>query len=107
MPEQLVLPEIEAFRKLDKELEKARETAKTHAVKKGEEAVAALAELGFDYTFGPAAERKNGSREIKDAPCTVCGFKTAPLHDARSHRGQEPKAPFKTEELKARGLTKA
>ncbi len=104
-PQQLVLPAIESFRKLDQEREKARELARGQAVKKGEEAVATLNELGFPYTFAPT-EDKNGARAMKDEPCSVCGFKTAPLHDARSHRGQEPKKAFTSAELTAKGLQK-
>lgn len=106
-PQQLTLPAIEAFRKLDQEREKAREVARTQAIKKAEEAIAALNELGFRYTLSVAGEKANGAREIKDVPCSVCGFKTNPLHDARSHRGQDPKKAFTADELKARTMTRA
>lgn len=104
-PQQQLLP-LDAFRKFDQEREKARNAAKEQAVKKGEEAVATLSELGFHYVFAPE-QKGHGPREVKDAPCSVCGFKTLPLHDARSHRGQEPKKTFSAEELKTRGLSKA
>jgi hypothetical protein len=62
-----------------------------------------LKALGWKAT----GKRKTGEREKKDAPCTVCGFKTEPLHDARKHRSQgKSKKAFNAEELKELGLKK-
>lgn len=74
-----------------------------------------LGELGYRYRVveggrgrsgrGAGVSRK-GTRQVKDAPCPVCGFKTNPPHDARAHRGQQEKKPFTAAELKAKGLEK-
>ncbi len=111
MAERLSLPELEEFRKLDQERERARERAQNLAVAKGEEAVLTLKELGFIYSFAPAdmiptTDKPKGTHAVKDGPCSVCGFKTAPLHHARSHRGQEPKRAFTIEELAIKNMSR-
>jgi hypothetical protein len=45
-------------------------------------------------------------RAKKDAPCSICGFKTNPLHDARAHRSQTVKGAYTDAELSARGMTR-
>jgi hypothetical protein len=46
-----------------------------------------------------------GVRRAKGgAPCPICNFKTEPLHDGRSHLGQEPRQPFTDAELEESGM---
>jgi DNA repair exonuclease SbcCD ATPase subunit len=68
-----------------------------------------LAALGFSASpsrpeSAVRVAAKKGRRT--DDPCRVCGFKTTPLHDARSHRGQNPQRPFSDDELARRNFVK-
>src|SRR5687767_5318195 len=62
--------------------------------------IAELHELGFTYKLGQGwrgratGGGRKGTRQVKDAPCPVCGFKTNPPHDSRAHRGQQDKKPL-------------
>jgi hypothetical protein len=75
----------------------------------------ALEEFGFKYKLVQVKKRRNQKaaprkaakskrRRVSNAPCPICGFSTDRPHDARTHRWQEPKAPFTKAELKERGL---
>jgi len=107
---------LEQLKKLDEQRAKLLDGAKAEALKKAEEAVAELMELGFSYRLvegdGPAP-KKRGSRAgagtvDPDKPCSVCNFVTVPNHDARKHRAQgESKKAFTAKELEAFGLKKA
>jgi len=105
---------LEKLKALDEQRSKLLEGAKSEALEKARQAVAELNELGFHYrlvegfeaTAAKSPKRETEvTRERKDAPCPICGFKTAPLHDGRMHRSQEPKKPFTAQELTERGLT--
>ena len=52
----------------------------------------------------PRKAKESYNRVRKDAPCSVCRFKTEPPHDARSHGQQNPKGPFTASELADRKL---
>ncbi len=101
---------LDQLAELDAQREKLIGQAKGAAMKKAEDAVAELNELGFNYRLTESrasggGERK-GTRQIKDEPCPICKFKTTPLHDRRAHRSQTTKAPFNASELATRGLAR-
>jgi single-stranded DNA-specific DHH superfamily exonuclease len=107
---------LEQIKKLDEQRSKLLESAKAEALKKAEEAVAELNEIGFTYRLvegDGASPKKKGSRAgagtVDPAkPCSVCNFLTTPNHDARKHRSQgESKKAFTAKELEAFGLKKA
>jgi hypothetical protein len=60
--------------------------------------------LPAGITEMPRKAKESYNRARKDAPCSVCGFKTEPPHDARSHAQQNPKGPFTASELADRKL---
>jgi len=103
---------IERIKELVAERAKIFEQAKEEALHKANEAVADLNALGLHYHLAPGDETqvKAGDAKVhgtvKDAVCPVCGFKTSPPHDKRSHRAQKKKAPFTATELKKKGLEK-
>ncbi len=106
---------LEQLKKLDEQRAKLLDGAKAEALKKAEEAVAELTELGFRYHLveGGAAPKKRAARAgagtvDPDKPCSVCNFVTVPNHDARKHRAQgDAKKAFTAKELEAFGLKKA
>ena len=91
---------IERIKELDEERARLFEQAKEEALKKAAEAVADLKALGLDYqlTSGVTKPNKSGSAEHsatgQDVPCPICKFRTAPPHDARTHRNQKKKVRF-------------
>jgi hypothetical protein len=104
------------------EQQKAKVEAET--LREVKKALKELNRLGFDYQVvnnGHTHSLANGTgrarvarksplrkaRKLKDEPCKICGFRTVKAHDARSHRGQENKAPFTKKELAERGLRRA
>lgn len=110
---------LEKLKALDAQRAELVEGAKREALALVEKAVADLNSLGFHYSLieegeseprkaltRPKPERGEAKRQTKDAPCSICHFKTAPPHDARSHRGQKEKRPFTVEELMEKGLSK-
>lgn len=105
---------LEQIRALKEQEAKLIDGAKSEAIAKANEAITELQELGFHYRLvegeerpGPRASKATGiTREQKDAPCAICGFKTSPLHDRRAHRSQEPKKAFTAKELSEKGLVK-
>ncbi len=107
---------LDRIKKLDAEMAELRQSAKAEALAKAQEGVRELEELGFMYDLiereedGGQAGKGRGTgvkRPMSDKPCSICGFKTLPLHDARAHRSQETKKPFTAAELKARDLERA
>lgn len=104
---------ISKIRELEAQKAKLVDEAKAEALATVNGGIADLQELGFEYHLvegamrraTPSGERK-GTRTVKDEPCPICGWKTNPPHDRRSHRTQEPKRPFTAAELAAKGLTK-
>jgi hypothetical protein len=106
---------IEEIKELKAQLESKTERAKAEALDKASEAIGVLRELGLDNDTilkelgfrGRAKDR--ASREAgppKEDMCPICNFRTDPLHDGRSHRGQTKKRPLTAEELEQKGLTK-
>jgi hypothetical protein len=97
-------------------VEHLKAKVKTDTLRKVKRVLNELNKLGFDYRIvgdssiiGKGNGRVNGStkrasRTVKDAPCKICGFRTAKPHDARAHRGQSKKSPFTRKELAERGL---
>lgn len=106
---------LEQLKKLDEQRAKLLDGAKAEALKKAEEAVAELNEIGFSYRLveGGEAPKKRGTRAGAGTvdptkPCSVCNFVTVPNHDARRHRAQgEAKKAFTAKELEQFGLKKA
>lgn len=101
---------LQQLKALDEQRAQLIDGAKKEALQKAQEAVDELNALGFAYhlTEGEVkrATRK-GTRQIKDAECPVCKFKTAPPHDARKHRSQgENKRAFSQKQLEEMGLEK-
>ena len=106
-------PILAKIKKLDEERSKLLSEAKDVALATATAAVDDLNSLGFQYRLMEGAARavtgegsRKGTRTVRDEPCPICKFKTAPIHDRRSHRTQEPKAPFTAAELAAKGLKK-
>jgi hypothetical protein len=112
---------IDEIKELKAELQSKTEQAKTEALETAREAIDFLRELGIDDDTilkdlgfrargAPKAPKtpkaKDGRKGPKDEPCPVCNFQTEPLHDGRSHRGQNKKKPLTAEELEEKGLTK-
>jgi hypothetical protein len=99
---------LEQLKKLDEQRAKLLEGAKTEAVKKAEEAVAELNELGFSYRL-VEGEAKAGKKRVssgvprqKSETCQICKFSTDPIHDGRLklHRDQgEHKKPLTDKQL--------
>lgn len=99
---------LEQLKKLDEQRAKLLEGAKAEAIKKAEEAVAELNELGFAYRLvegdGAKAGKKrasSGTRQKSDI-CTICKFSTEPPHDGRLklHRDQgDAKKPLTEKQL--------
>jgi single-stranded DNA-specific DHH superfamily exonuclease len=101
---------LEQLRQLDEQRKEILESARKEALEVINAALGTLGEFGFNYRLveakPPAPSGRKGARQVKDAPCKVCGFKTSPPHDARAHRTQTKKKPFTDEELQAKGLTR-
>ena len=101
---------LEQLRQLDEQRKEIMESARKEALEVINAALGTLSEFGFNYRLveGKSAgvTGRKGTRQVKDAPCKVCGFKTSPPHDARAHRTQTKKRPFTDEELQAKGLTR-
>lgn len=114
---------LEQLKQLDLEQEKlvsARtkllNEAKAELLERGRVVVEELGSLGFAYTLTvktPPPQKKSeldgrsGPRATPQGSCLICEFETKPAHDRRSHRHQEPKAPFSPEELKQKKLVRA
>jgi single-stranded DNA-specific DHH superfamily exonuclease len=101
---------LEQLRQLDEQRKEIMESARKEALEVINAALGTLGEFGFNYRLveakPPAPSGRKGARQLKDAPCKVCGFKTSPPHDARAHRTQTKKKPFTDEELQAKGLSR-
>lgn len=103
----------ERRRQLQDELRSLEQGAHDEIMARVNADISELGQLGYRYRIvdggrgrGPRGASRKGTRQVKDAPCPVCGFKTNPPHDARAHRGQMDKKPFTAAELKAKGLEK-
>ena len=102
---------LEKLRSLDEQRNKLLDEAKTEALANARKAIDELNALGFSYALteegaGKAKKATGIKRPMKDAPCSICKFKTTPLHDARKHRSQEAKKPFTKAELAELGVVK-
>ena len=102
---------MDQIRALDDQRTRLLEGAKSEALGLANKAIEGLNALGFNYRLVESGRRssgeRKGTRQVKDAPCPVCGFKTNPPHDGRAHRAQKPKKPFTAAELSERGYEKA
>jgi hypothetical protein len=101
---------LERLKALDEERRQLTDRAVTEAMELANSAIETLKSLGrtFHLVEGETRGRRASSGESKgrrqanpDRPCPICGFKTEPPHDARRHRGQDPKRPFTNAELEA------
>jgi hypothetical protein len=101
------LSPVQRLAKLDQERAEILATAKGEALQKANEAVDELNALGFHYLLCEEGDQPKNSKkgEPSDAPCVLCGFKTIPPHDKRSHKTHP--GPFNEEDLKLRKMVKA
>ena len=93
---------VERIRQLRAEEEKIIAEAKAELLEAAQLAVDELNELGFNYglTEGGKKAKTGLKRQVSDAPCPICEYKTNPPHDGRKHRPQgEEKRPFNPAEL--------
>lgn len=97
---------IDNVLKIQQQYEEARKAAVEEIQVQIRELQDQLRALGVREGTRPAGKSK-GAGTVGDKPCSVCGFKTTPPHDSRSHRSQKSKKPFTKEELDARNLTKS
>jgi hypothetical protein len=106
---------IDRLKQLDQERASLVSSARTEALARVKQGLAELEALGFSFRLVEGAGgakgksmgrsgKGSGKGAVKDAPCSICGFKTAPLHDARAHRGQKRKRPFSAKDLEEKGL---
>jgi len=107
---------VEQICELDEQRAKLIAAAKAEATKKVGEALKQLNQLGFNYrlvadgshmSFEKKARAGRKKGRVKNSACKICNFRTIPPHDARTHRGQGKKAPFKSKELAERGLRRS
>lgn len=115
-----VLPALDRIKQIDAERTTLAEIAKAEAMNSIQTQIALLLSLGTAYELRPVTAHRAsppthaypGSSLPKsvrasfnpDRACPICGVKTSPAHDARTHRNQSPKVKFTAEELSARGL---
>ena len=98
---------FQEIQKLQAQIDDLREKAKDEAVKKVRAALEQLNALGFHFELSEKGAKKKATKPMKDAVCSVCGFKTSPPHDPRTHKAQgSDKKPFTKKELEERGLAK-
>ena len=99
---------LEQLKELDAQRQRLLEGAMSEAMASLNAALESVNALGrrFRLVEDTSTGRK-GTRQVKDAPCKICGFKTRPPHDARRHRAQKTKKPFSNAELQAMGMEKA
>lgn len=97
---------IENVLKIQEQYEQARKAAVQEIQAQIKELNDQLRSLGVDSGNG-VARKAAGTRQKSEAPCSVCGFKTNPPHDARAHRSQgKKKEAFNKAHLDERGLAK-
>ena len=92
---------------LDSQRQKLMEGAMAEAMATMKTALEAVNSLGRHFRLvEDTGSGKKGTRQVRDVPCKVCGFRTRPPHDARRHRAQKTKKPFTNGELQRMGLEK-
>jgi len=111
------LRQLEAERsRLDAEAARIRSEAAEELLQTARAALAEANEFGFNYEIvqkgrrmpGAAEVSRKGTRQVNASrPCPICDFATVPPHDARRHRGQDPKRPFTAAELADVGMSRA
>jgi hypothetical protein len=82
-------------------------TIKEEALRKANEAIAELKTIDLNYVFCEEVDQPKATTKgiPSDAPCVLCGFKTIPPHDKRSHKTHP--GPFNEEDLKVRKMVRA
>jgi len=114
MAEAQKLSASEKYRALMEQAQKHLGEATSELRGKIQEMIAELNNLGHNYRLMEADSGKRQSRNGKRAkdpkkPCGICGFATAPPHDARlkAHRNQgDTKKALSAKQLEEAGLTK-
>ena len=98
---------LEQLKELDAQRQRLMEGAMAEAMAAMNSALEGVNALGrrFRLVEDAGAGRK-GTRQVRDTPCKICGYKTRPPHDARRHRAQKTKKPFTNGELNEMGLEK-
>ncbi len=109
---------IARIKELDDERQNILTAALSEVKARVQKALEDLKTLGEDFILIPRAKTlhkqarrktsRKGTRTIKEAACSICGFKTKPPHDARKHRFAQgkKKRPFTAKELSDLGLKK-
>lgn len=101
---------LKRIRQIDQERHELVTVARHQALANVNKALDALNKLGLNYSLVAGGEKKSSAarRQVRDAECPVCKFRTSPPHDARAHRGQgDRKRPFTAAQLEERGFTPA
>lgn len=98
---------LERLKEIDEERKSLAQEVKETLLKTAEEAVSTLNSLGFPYRLLAGTSEGVAPRaHTKTRDCPVCKFPTHPPHDGRAHKQQDFKAPFTSEELRDKGLTR-
>ena len=97
---------LEQLKKLDEQRNQLLDNAKTELLKKAEDAISELNQLGFNYRLtqgesGGTKKKTGASKPAAERHCDVCDMNG---HDARAHRNQNPKKKFTAKELAEKGL---
>lgn len=116
MAEQTKQSASEKYRALMEQAQKHKGEATTELRARIQEMVTELNDLGHHYRLvdgggASGAHNRRNARRAKDPskPCGICGFATAPPHDARlkAHRNQgDTKKALNARQLEEAGLAK-
>ena len=99
---------IDQLKDLDAQREKLMQGAMAEAMAAMNAALAGVNSLGRLFRLvEDTGNGRKGTRQVRDVPCKICGYRTRPPHDARRHRAQKTKKPFTKAELNEMGLEKA
>ena len=111
------LSPAEELERLEKRREQLRAELRSDAEAKLKESVANFNKLDLGVSYGlhqiiaggrGKTASKKGARTVNaERACPICGFRTVPPHDGRTHRAQKQKRPFTASELSAIGMKKA
>jgi hypothetical protein len=98
---------LDQLKELDAQREKLMHGAMAEATATLNAALAGVNALGRRFRLvEDSGNGRKGTRQVRDVPCKICGYKTRPPHDARRHRAQKTKKPFTNAELNEMGLEK-
>ena len=99
---------LDQLKELDAQREKLMHGAMAEAMAAMNAALVGVNALGRRFRLvEETGNGRKGTRQVRDVPCKICGYRTRPPHDARRHRAQKTKKPFTNAELNQMGLEKA